>query len=104
MMSRRLIGEKEGDDMAEVKVRPAAYVPEPQLGTLSVAERVRQRAYELYVERSRQPGKALEDWLRAETETRRAEEDAFVDEYAAPAYPPLAVDAVDDAKWCRTHS
>jgi hypothetical protein len=29
---------------------------------------IRQRAYELYLERGERPGSALEDWLRAEAE------------------------------------
>jgi len=29
---------------------------------------IRQRAYELYVERGNRPGSALEDWIRAERE------------------------------------
>jgi len=33
---------------------------------LSLEERIRQRAYELYVGRRNQPGSALADWLQAE--------------------------------------
>jgi hypothetical protein len=31
-------------------------------------ERIRRRAYELYVERGSEPGDGVEDWLRAERE------------------------------------
>ena len=37
--------------------------PEPML-----EQAIRQRAYELYVERSKTPGHALDDWLQAEAE------------------------------------
>jgi hypothetical protein len=33
-----------------------------------VKEDIAHRAYELYVQRGSQPGKALEDWVRAEKE------------------------------------
>ena len=31
-------------------------------------EQIRERAYELYIERGRQPGDSVADWLRAERE------------------------------------
>jgi hypothetical protein len=37
-------------------------------GNLPVEERVRQRAYELYVERGNESGSELDDWLQAEDE------------------------------------
>jgi len=37
------------------------------------ADRVQARAYELYEERGRRPGGALDDWYRAEVEVRAAE-------------------------------
>jgi hypothetical protein len=41
----------------------------PQLGSDTIArERVAQRAYELYLERGRGEGQAMEDWLIAERE------------------------------------
>ena len=39
---------------------------EPQ----SLRDEIRNRAYELYEQRGRQPGKALEDWLMAESEIK----------------------------------
>jgi hypothetical protein len=43
---------------------------------LPFEERVRQRAYELYVERGDESGSELDDWLQAEKEIQRAEEQA----------------------------
>ena len=43
-------------------------LPKPQ-GT-EVEQRIRQRAYELYLERGGQPGRADEDWRLAEEEIR----------------------------------
>src|SRR5438132_14428560 len=39
---------------------------------LALYERIAQRAYELYEQRGRQAGSALEDWLQAEREIRSA--------------------------------
>jgi hypothetical protein len=44
--------------------------------TYSVEDRITKRAFELYVARGCQPGKALEDWLQAEREIKREEEAA----------------------------
>jgi Protein of unknown function (DUF2934) len=41
---------------------------------LSLEERIRHRAYELYVERGNQSGSEFDDWLQAEEEIRSAEE------------------------------
>lgn len=41
---------------------------------ISKEERIRRRAYELYVARGCEPGKEIEDWLRAEQEIRQKEE------------------------------
>jgi Protein of unknown function (DUF2934) len=40
---------------------------------ISNEEWIRRRAYELYVTRGRQPGKEIEDWLRAEQELKQEE-------------------------------
>ena len=48
-------------------------------------ERIRQRAYELYVRRSNQPGSELDDWLQAEKEFRQNE---AIDEEAAEMFGP----------------
>jgi DUF2934 family protein len=42
----------------------------------SIEERVRRRAYELYVERGNESGSELDDWLQAEEEIQGAEEQA----------------------------
>lgn len=54
--------------------------------TLSLEERVRRRAYELYVQRGDQSGSALDDWLQAEEEVRRAQERA-IDESSEESFP-----------------
>ncbi len=45
---------------------------EASIETLALDERIRRRAYELYVERGNQSGSELEDWLQAEEETLEA--------------------------------
>jgi len=37
-------------------------------------ERIRRRAYELYVERGNQSGSEVDDWLQAEEEVRHTQE------------------------------
>jgi hypothetical protein len=46
-------------------------------GRLSLEERIQRRAYELYVLRGNQSASELDDWLQAEEEIRRAEEEAL---------------------------
>jgi len=41
---------------------------------LSLEERIQRRAYEFSVQRGNQSGSELDDWLQAEEEIRRAEE------------------------------
>jgi len=41
---------------------------------LPLEERIRRRAYELYLQRGSESGSDLDDWLQAEEEIRRAEE------------------------------
>jgi len=45
--------------------------------TPSLEERIRRRAYELYVQRGNQSGSEYDDWLQAEEEIRRAQEEAI---------------------------
>lgn len=47
---------------------------EAPIDTLPLEERIRRRAYELYVERGNQSGSDLDDWLQAEDELLQAEE------------------------------
>ena len=44
--------------------------------TLPLEEQIRQRAYELYILRGNQSGSEFDDWLQAEEEILRAEEQA----------------------------
>ena len=48
-------------------------------------DRIRRRAYEIYLERGDQPGSELTDWLQAEAELRDAEEGA-VDEASEESF------------------
>ena len=52
----------------------SARAKEPPIETLALEERVRRRAYELYVLRGNESGSELEDWFQAEKEIRSAEE------------------------------
>ena len=45
-----------------------------ETGNLPLEERIRLRAYELYVQRGNESGSELEDWLQAEEEIQTAEE------------------------------
>ena len=50
-------------------------------------EHIRRRAYQLYVDRGRQDGFALDDWLQAETELLHAHQDDLVDEASKESFP-----------------
>jgi DUF2934 family protein len=52
-----------------------ARVREPRIEPLPLEERIRRRAYELYVLRGSQSGSEFDDWLQAEEEIRRAAEE-----------------------------
>jgi len=54
--------------------------------SLPLEERVRRRAYELYVQRGNESGSELDDWLQAEEEIRRAKE-AAIDEASEESFP-----------------
>jgi len=49
-------------------VAATARAAEPIVETLPLEERVRQRAYELYVLRGNESGSEVDDWLQAEQE------------------------------------
>ncbi|MGH9661667.1 MAG: DUF2934 domain-containing protein [Bryobacteraceae bacterium] len=53
-----------------------ARAPQPRPEQLTLEERIRQRAYQLYVERGNESGSELDDWLQAEEEVARETEDA----------------------------
>jgi hypothetical protein len=52
-----------------------------------IEERIRRRAYELYVQRGNQSGTELDDWLQAEEEILRADRDALIDEASEESFP-----------------
>jgi Protein of unknown function (DUF2934) len=54
--------------------------------SLPLEERIRRRAYELYVQRGNESGSELDDWLQAEEEIRRAKEEA-IDEASEESFP-----------------
>ena len=61
--------------LPEVIPMPAtARAIEPQIETLTLEDRIRRRAYELYVQKGNQSGSELDDWLQAEEEIRAEEE------------------------------
>ena len=64
-----------------------AIAKETPTGTISLEERIRRRAYELYVGRGNQSGSELDDWFQAEEEIRRAKEEAAVDEASEESFP-----------------
>ena len=45
-----------------------------QIEKLPLQERIRRRAFELYIERGNESGSEMEDWLQAEEEILSAEE------------------------------
>jgi len=55
----------------------SAHAKEPPVEALPLDERIQRRAYELYVQRGNQSGSELDDWLQAEEEIRRAEQEAI---------------------------
>lgn len=63
-----------------------ARAKEISIEALPLEERIRRRAYELYLERGNQPGSELDDWLKAEAQIRRAEEEA-IDKASKESFP-----------------
>ena len=57
-----------------------ARVKEPPIETVPLVERIQRRVYELYIQRGNQSGSDLDDWLQAEEEIRRAEEEVLADD------------------------
>ena len=54
----------------------------PELNFLSLHDQIRQRAYQIYLQRGErghdQDGSSLEDWLQAEEEIRQAEAEGYL--------------------------
>ena len=48
-----------------------AETEEASVGNAARDEKIRFRAYEIYLERGEQPGRDLDDWLQAEHELKR---------------------------------
>jgi hypothetical protein len=69
---------------ARATERPPKTQPETATATetLPLEERIRRRAYELYVERGSQSGSELDDWLQAEEAIQSAVEQQREAEYA----------------------
>jgi Protein of unknown function (DUF2934) len=57
------------------KPRAAVSASEPS-AAVSTEELIRQRAYELYEQRGREDGHAIEDWLAGEAEVRNPKSEA----------------------------
>ena len=55
----------------------AARAKETPIEALPLEERIRRRAYELYVDRGNQSGSEINDWLQAEEEILQGQEEAF---------------------------
>jgi len=49
----------------------------PRIETPSLEERIRLRAFELYVERGNQSGSEFDDWLQAEEEILRSQQETI---------------------------
>jgi hypothetical protein len=60
-----------GKRIAELQATSThAETGEDSLGNPTRSEEIRRRAYEIYLERGEQPGRELDDWLRAERELK----------------------------------
>ena len=65
-----------GAGRAREKIQPQDAPAEVQTTALPLEERVRRRAYEIYLQRGGQDGSDTDDWLQAEEEIQRETEDA----------------------------
>ena len=59
-------------------IKPSALAPKPDgvIVVIPIDQRIRQRAYELYVQRGCTDGHDLDDWLQAEREIKGTEANA----------------------------
>ena len=60
---------------------------ERSVDAMTLKERIRNRAYEIYIQRGSKPGAALDDWLKAEEEILWDENDDRVDEASEESFP-----------------
>jgi hypothetical protein len=57
--------------ISEIQATTQVETGEVSLGNSTRDEKIRRRAYEIYLERGEQPGRELDDWLQAERELKR---------------------------------
>jgi hypothetical protein len=65
---------------------PTPCAKDTPIEELPLEERIRHRANELYIQRGSQSGSELDDWLQAEEEIRRAQDEA-IDEASKESFP-----------------
>lgn len=53
--------------------------PKPSQRNENIAQKIQDRAYELYVSRGQEPGHELDDWLQAEREVNNGQEQQKAD-------------------------
>jgi hypothetical protein len=58
-----------------VKTEVISVETKARTNVISLEERIRMRAHQLYIERGSEPGSELDDWLQAEEEIAAAEEE-----------------------------
>ena len=63
----------------------SARAKETPIEALPLEERIRRRAYELYVDRGNQSGSELDDWLQAEEEILQSQEEALGESWRGTA-------------------
>jgi hypothetical protein len=57
---------------------------ETPIAALPLEERIRRRAYQLYIERGNQSGSELDDWLQAEKELLHTQEQPWAAPWSQP--------------------
>jgi Protein of unknown function (DUF2934) len=71
--SKQVIPMPEATSVPSVRKNVASAAPTP----IDLEVQIRQRAYEIYVERGRVPGREQEDWAQAEREVHARHEQQF---------------------------
>jgi hypothetical protein len=83
------------DTVCDTVIAGGAPMPAPapakesKRATSSLEERIRRRAYQLYLQRGNQPGSELNDWLQAEQEIQRTDEQAVGERSTPPREPSI---------------